>query len=127
MNIETATRALTACKVIADIAHWRDDAWSEYTAERDANTAAYRDLYDAYTAARKENFHTAQSFFKGAYDVWDQALAVYADGGADACRAFALTTEATFAAATGETYGSGALMTAKALTVTLWPLNQQGV
>ena len=41
---------------------------------------------------------------------------------ADDCRAFALTTEATFAAATGETYGSGALMGAKALTVTLWPL-----
>lgn len=127
MNTETATRALTACKVIADIAHWRDDAWSEYTAERDANTAAYRDMYDAHAAARKTGFHTAQSFFKGAYDVWDQALAVFADGGADACRAFALTTEATFAAATGETYGSGALMTAKALTVTLWPLNQQGV
>ena len=32
MNIETATRALTACKVIADIAHWRDDAWTEAAA-----------------------------------------------------------------------------------------------
>ncbi len=121
MNTETATRALTACKVIADIAHWRDDAWSEYTAERDANTAAYRDLYDAHAAARKTGFHTAQSFFKGAYDVWDQALAVFADGAA-ACRRMADIVEQAYADAPHMTYGHGAKQAARTIATILWRL-----